>query len=226
MHRRTLLAGCSTALAGVLAGCGGGGDGDGGDADDGSTPANTATEAPTDTPTETAAETETAAPTDTATPEGTDEFTHEIGEEFTVGEGDSAVRYRILELARSDQVGSQTNYVTADDTFLVVTLEYANPQDEVIEFPRDDFRLQDENGSWQRFDRESTEKVGSDGRLDVQNIGDSTVTPGDSKIGAVVFEVDPDLTYRLWITPAGEADTPEHFVPIPDISSIEELGRY
>jgi hypothetical protein len=226
MHRRTLLAGWGTVLAGVLAGCGGDGDGGNGEADGGSTPADTETEAPTDTPMETATPAETETPTETATPESADEFTHEIGEEFTVGEGDNPVTYRILELARSDQVGSQANYTTADGTFLIVTLEVANPQDEEIEFPRRDFRLQDENRSWQRFDRGPTEKVGSDGRLDVESIGDDTFTPGDSKIGAVVFDVDPDLTYRLWITPAGEADTPEHFVPIPDISSVEELGQY
>ena len=226
MHRRTLLAGWGTVVAGLLAGCGGG-SGDDGDADGGSTPAGTAT--PTDTPTQTETatptETETATPADTPTP-GTESFTHEIGEEFTVAEGDNAVGYRILELARSDRVGGQASYTTADGTFLVVTLEYTNPQDETIEFPRSEFRLQAESGSWQRFDQESTGKVGSDGRLDAENVGDSTLTPGDSKTGAVVFDVNPDASYRIWITPTGEADTPEHFVPIPDLSSVEELGRY
>ena len=226
MDRRRLLRTTGIALTVGLAGCGGGD----GNADGGSTPTETETATPTDTQmqTETAtpAEPETATPAETATPESTDVFTHEIGEEFTVGEGDNPVGYRILELARSDRVGSQASYTTADGTFLIVTLEYTNPQDETIEFPRRDFRLQAESGSWQRFDREPTEKVRSDGRLDVEKVGDTTLTPGGSKIGAVVFDVDPDTSYRLWITPAGEAETPEHFVPIPEISSVEDLGRY
>ncbi len=226
MYRRSVLVGASTVLTTALAGCGG----DGGD---GATPAETAT--PTET--EMSAQTETATPTETEmsaqtetatrtpTPEAASENIHEIGEEFTVGEEGNEITYRILELARADQLGGQVNFSEADGTFLIVTLEFTNPQDEPVEFPQLDFRLQSAD-AWQRFDTGASQKINSDERLDVEYIGDSTFTAGRSTVGAVAFDVDPDLTYRLWITPAGDATTPEHFVPLGDLSSVEELGGY
>jgi Telomeric repeat-binding factor 2. len=224
MHRRTLLAGLGTAVTGTLAGCGGN-SGDGGSGSEG-TPTETATAEPeTATPTETPPP-ETATPTETPTPEGAAEITHEVGEEFTVGGSGNAVTYRILELARADEVGSVANTTTADGVFLVVTMELTNPRNEVIDFPNQDFRLQDETGSWQRFDREAIQKVQSDDRIDVQSIGDDTITGENSKVGVVIFDVEPGPSYRLWITPTGESNTPEHFVPVGDVLSVDELGGY
>jgi len=234
MHRRRLLAGVGTALAGALAGCGGGGDGGG---DDAETPESTptATPTPTDTATPTAtptpADTETPAETATATPasdggDGAESFTHEVGEEFTVGEPGNQITYRIIEFTRADQIGGQANFNTADGTFLIITLELTNPQDGDIGFPRLNFRLQTDDGAWQRFDRVSSEKINPDDRIDVEYIGDSNILAGDSIVGAVAFDVDPAKTQRVWITPAGDAETPEHFVPVGDISEVEELGGY
>ncbi len=231
MHRRRLLAGTGTVLVAALAGCGG--DGDGGETTPESdeptpTPTATPTAAPTEAPTETPtpAETETPTPTETPTAEQTTSFTHELGEEFSIGEGGNRLTYRIMELARADEVGSEINPATADGTFLIVTLELTNPQNDEASFPRKNFRLQTEN-AWQRFDRQPSQKIGSDDRIDVQHIGDSTLPAGASQVGAVVFDVDPSVTYRIWVTPTGDAETPEHFVPIGDISAVEALGgRY
>lgn len=223
MQRRKLLSGCGIVLAGVLAGCGGGSDGDGGDSTPTSTPES---EAPTETPmqgaTETEAPTDTPAQTATPTEEPTDEFTHDIGEEFTVGEGGNAVTYEIIELFRTDRIGSSANNTEADRTFLIVVLDLTNPQSESLPFPRGEFRVQTE-GSWRRFDREGTEKINADERLNVDQIGDSTLNSGETRTGAVAFDVDPDSSYRIWITPTGDAETPEHFVPVGEISSVEEL---
>ncbi|PSQ28165.1 hypothetical protein BRD09_07765 [Halobacteriales archaeon SW_10_68_16] len=174
---------------------------------------------------ETPADTETATPADTETPTPgtTSSFTHELDEEFTVGEGGNRLTYRILDLTRADEIGDQMNADTADGTFLIVTLELTNPQDDETSFPRKNFRVRTEN-AWQRFDRQPSEKIGSDDRIEVPYIGDSTLPAGASQTGAVAFDVDPGNTYRLWITPIGDAQTPEHFLPIGDISAIEALG--
>ncbi len=236
MYRRTLLAGLSTATAGALAGCGGGGDGEDGDTEeDGETPdpetatatptpaeTETPTEAPTPTETETPAETPTPAPGDS----GGTSFTHGLDEEFTVGESGNQVTYRVIEFSRADQIGSQVNFSEADGTFLIVTLEVTNPRNEALKFPRLEFRLQTDDGAWQRFDREPSQKVNSDDRVGVEHIGDATIEPGASALGAVVFDVDPDKTQRVWVTPTGDAETPEHFVPVGDLSEVEELGGY
>lgn len=236
MHRRALLAGLSTALAGALAGCGGGGgDGDGGSEDGGTSDSGADTATPmsddAETPTQTQTSDDMETPTETATPtpedgDGGTSFTHEVGEEFTVGESGNQVTYRIIEFQRADRIGSQANYNTADGTYLIIILELTNPRNEVIEFPRDDFRLRTDDGAWQRFDQGPSQKVNSDGRIDVDHIGDATVPAGQSATGAVVFDIDPDKTQQIWITPTGDAETPEHFVPVPDLSEIEELGGY
>jgi len=238
MHRRTLLAGVSTALTGAFAGCGGGGDGGSEDGEaNGGTDSQTATPTPAETETPTPAETETPTPAETETPtetptpasdggDGGTSFTHEVGEVFTVGEGGNAATYEIIEFTRADQVGSEIDFAEADGTFLIITLEVTNPREEPLEFPRLNFRLQTDDGAWQRFDRGASQKVNSDERIDVEHIGATTIPAGDSALGTVVFDIDPDKTQRVWITPTGDAETPEHFVPVGDISEIEELGGY
>lgn len=237
MRRRVLLSGLGTALAGATAGCGGGdGESSDGGSDDSGTPdseMDTATPTPVETeaPIDTETPTETRTPTETSTPtpggdNGESSFTHDVDEEFTVGESGNQVTYRIFEFTRADRIGSQINFSEADGTYLIVTLEVTNPRDEAFEFPRFDFRLQTDDGAWQRFDRQPSEKIESDGRIDVGHIGDDTFEPGASKIGAVAFDIDPEKTQRLWITPAGDAEVPEHFVPVGDLSEVEELGGY
>ncbi len=222
MQRRKLLSGCGIVLAGVLAGCGGGGDG-GGDSTPTSTPES---ETPTETPMQEATETEAPAdtPAETATPtaEPTDEFTHEMGEEFTVGDGDNAVTYEIIDLFRTDKIGSSASNTEASRTFLIVVLDLTNPQNNELPFPRREFRVQTE-GSWRRFDRDGTEKINADERLNVDQIGDATLNSGETRTGAVAFDVDPDASYRIWVTPTGDAETPEHFVPVGEVSSVQEL---
>lgn len=231
MQRRRILLGVSAGMTTLLAGCGGDGGGD--EATPTRTPAQSTTQAPTQTPAQSttqtpgqsSTQTPTRTPTQTPPPDGSSGITHEIGEEFTVGGDGNEITYRILELARADRIGDQVNFNEADGTFLIVTLELTNPRNETIEFPRLDFRLKTED-AWQRFDREPSQKVGSDDRLDVEHLGDASISAGASRIGSVVFDVDPDLSYRIWITPTGDATTPEHFVPVGDISSVEALGGY
>jgi hypothetical protein len=165
-------------------------------------------------------ETETPAPTATPTA-GMSANTHELGEEFTVGEGNNALTYRIIELFRADRIGSSVNNTTADGTFLIVVLEVGNPRSNPTSFPRPVFRLQAEN-SWQRFDEDGTRRINADERLNVNQVGDATINGGKSATGAVAFDVDPEGSYRIWITPTG-AEEPEHFVPVGEVSSVQEL---
>lgn len=235
MKRRRVLIGCSTVLAGVLAGCGG----DGGS--NGSTPTATPESTPTaqeisledgssgseststETPTATATATETPAETPTATvtptPFGN---THAVEQQFTVGEGDNAITYRILEYYRTPELGNPASRATADGTFLIVVLELTNPQDRRITVPREDFRVRSAQ-TWHQYHRDGTEKIDSDDRIEQQSLANQAVRSGRSITGAVAFDVDPDSSYEMWITPAGGPDTPEHFVPIGEISSIPEL---
>jgi len=222
MERRHVLTACGTVLTGMLAGCGGGG----GEATATETAESTATATAestataTETAEPTATATETAEPTTTAAA-GPDGPTHDIGESFTVGSGDEAIGYRIAELFRADRIGSSANNSTADGTYLIVILELSNPRDEAISFPNNSFLIWNEE-QIRYLDDEATPKIGDDDRLDVTPIGTTTVLAGDSKTGAVVYDVDPDESYWLRINPTGDSGE-THYVPVGTVSDVEEL---
>jgi hypothetical protein len=226
MERRQVLTACGTVLTGILAGCGGGG----GEATPTgtaaptatttATPAATATDTPEPTSTTTATEAETPTATATATP-GPDGPTHDLGESFTVGSGDEAIGYRIIDLYRADRVGNQANSATADGTFLIIILELSNPRSNSVSFPNNNFLVWNEEQILY-LDDNATPKIGDDDRIDVQPIGTTTVLAGSSKTGAVVFDVDPDRTYWIRINPTGDSGE-SHYVPIGSVSEVSEL---
>lgn len=220
MERRHVLTACGTVLTGMLAGCGGGGGGGEPTATATSEPTATETAEPTATATPEPTATETAEPTTTAAA-GPDGPTHDIGESFTVGSGDEAIGYRIAELFRADRIGSSANNSTADGTYLIVILELSNPRDEAISFPNNSFIIWNEE-QIRYLDDEATPKIGDDDRLDVTPIGTTTVLAGDSKTGAVVFDVDPDESYWIRTNPTGDSGE-THYVPVGSVSDVEEL---
>jgi len=220
MERRRILTACGTVLAGALAGCSGGG---GESTPTGTAEATaTATETATATVTETAepTATETAEPTATETP-GPDGPTHDLGESFTVGSGNEAIGYRVIDLFRADQVGSSANNSTADGTFLIVVLELSNPRDSAISFPNNNFLAWNEEQIRYLHDT-VTPKIGDDPRIDVEPIGTATVLSGSSKTGAVVFDVSPDRSYWIRINPTGDSGE-THYVPVGAMSDVDQL---
>ncbi len=233
MHRRRLLIGCGTLLSGTMAGCLGGSD-SGGDTPT-PTPTDTPVEkevsledgsskptaTPTETPTATPTETPTATPTETPTPTAAG-ITHEVNTRFTVGEGQNAIRYRVIEYFRADVIGSQANRETASGTFLVVVVEVTNPQDSLIGLPRNEFRVRSA-GTWHKYRQDASEKIDSDSRIEARPLVNASIRSGATVTGAVAYDVDPDDSYRMWIFPTGDANTPDHFVPIGAISDVRRL---
>jgi len=225
MERRKMLTACGTVLTGMLAGCGGGG----GDATATSTatatsePTATETEAPTATETEAPepTATETEAPTATEAASSLDGPTHDIGESFTVGSGNQAVGYRIVELFRADRIGSSANNSAADGTYLIVVLDLTNPRDGILSFPNNNFLAWNEEQILY-LDDEATPQIGDDDRIDVQPLGTATVTSGNTKTGAVVFDVDPDQNYWIRVTPTGDSGE-THYVPVGLASEVQAL---
>jgi hypothetical protein len=237
LPRRTVLA-LAAGVVGALPGCAGlGGDDPGtptASPPDPSTPtdtpaptesvpttpsAPTATAAPTPSPTPTPTPTDTPAPTPTPDQRG---ITHEAGSQFTVGEAGHAITYRPVEFYRSEDVGGPAQRVTAEGTFLVVVVEVTNPQSEVVALPRGYFRLQCGSAT-PRFEPAASEALNTDSRLDVPSLADHPISPGETTTGAVAFDVAPDDSCRLWILPTERPLTPQHFVPIGAVSSLERL---
>lgn len=230
MNRRRLLFGCSTALAG-LAGCLGGLDTT--EETPVQTPTDTPTAAPTESPTATPTESPTATPTEspTATPTRTprrtvtpaqNSFSHDVEEQFTVGSDRTAVTYRVLRYRKAERIGDSMSWVDADGVFLLVYLQVTNPQDRRIAIPRDDFRIKSPE-TWYKFSEEATQKIESEDRIDVRSLAVQGVEPGQSITGALAFDVDPDSSVRVWVTPMKGPDTPQHFVPVGRLSIVQEL---
>lgn len=232
MHRRRLLLGCGALLSGTLTGCLGGSESDEETPTATATPtakevsledggANTETPTATPTPTQTPTATPTQTPTTTPTPTATG-ITHEVGEQFTVGEGENAVTYRILEFWRADELGNSFDNSTADGTFLIVVAEVTNPQDDIITIPRNEFRAQSSN-TWHKYNRDASIDINGDDRIDEPSLADTSIRSGTAERGAVAFDVNPGDSYRMWMFPTGPANTPEHFVDIGPISGIQRL---
>jgi hypothetical protein len=218
MERRRVLTACGAIVSGLLAGCGGGGGG--------STPTGTTTATPTGTATATSTETATTTATETADPTATPTDassgpTHGIDESFTVGTGGNEIGYRIVDLLRADEVGSGANSSTADGTFLIVIVELTNPQNDSISFPRNEFIVGNEE-QIRYVDDGATPKIDDDDRIDVEPLATTTVLSGSSKTGAVLFDVDPDRSYRIRILPTGDSGE-THYVDVGPVSEIQEL---
>jgi hypothetical protein len=218
-----MLTACGTVLSGMLAGCGGGG----GDATP--TPTGTATSESTATETEASTATATEMPeptateteTPTATATGPGGPTHDLGESFTVGSGNEAIGYRIVDFFRADRVGSSANNSTADGTYLIVVLDLTNPRDQSLSFPNNNFFAWNEE-QIRYLDDRATPQIGDDDRIDVTPIGTATVLSGNTKTGAVVFDVDPDRNYWIRINPTGDSGE-SHYVPVGLVSEVQEL---
>jgi len=223
MERRRLLTACGTVIVGALAGCSGGG-GEEATPTGTAEPTATATAAPTatatETPTETAEPTATETATTTAAP-GPSGPTHDIGESFTVGSGDEAIGYRIVDFFRADRVGSEASNSVADGTYLIVVVELSNPRNNAISFPNNNFLAWNED-QLLYLDDEATPTISDDSRIDVQPLGTATVLAGSSKTGAVLFDVDPDRSYWIRINPTGDSGE-THYVPVGPVADVQEL---
>mgnify|MGYP000314760690 CR=1 FL=1 len=218
MERRKLLTACGTVLTGLLAGCGGGGEDATATATGMTDPTATATDRPTATATETAATDPTA--TATATP-ASGGPTHGLDERFTVGSGENAIDYRIIDFYRADRIGSSANNSTADGTYLLILLEFYNPQNDATTFPRNQFIVGNEE-QIRYVNEDATPLVSDDDRINADPLLNATVLAGSSTVGAVVFDLDPDRSYRIRLLPTGgEGET--HYVDVGTVSDIQPL---
>jgi hypothetical protein len=210
MIRRQILTKCAVVLSVGLVGCSGG-DGSG-SADE--TATETATPTPTPTPTSTPTPTPTA--TATSTPSAP---THETGEQFTVGSGDTALRFTVRELFRATELGpARSNQATG--RFCVVILSVFNPTSSSQDVPIDRITLRADD-IVRRVDTGDSQAVGSDDRIDVSSIANQTVGPTSSVTGAIVYDAPPDNEYQLEFAPVGSAQN--HIVPVGPISELDPL---
>jgi hypothetical protein len=227
MNRRDLLLGCGTFLTGLVTGLlvspGGSGGADGGSTPATPTPQSTPRQTATPTPEPTPRPTPTATPTPEPTPTPAGEV-HRLGEQFTVGSGGRAITYRITGLYTASEIGGEMTRITAEGTFLVVVVELTNPREEIISIPQDDFRIRSPAlNDWFRFSEDAGRRIDNDDRIDAESLLSTGVRSNESVTGAVAFDLPPGTDYRVWITPDGGPDEPEHFVMIGDLEGLPTL---
>lgn len=207
MKRRTLVATLASVAIGSTAGCSGGSGGD-----------ETTTTEPT-----TATETSTPAATPTATGTPAPPI-HGLDEPFVVGEGDHTIPYTVSGLYVADRIGHEGMGETADNgRFLIVILSIENVTDQTIDVPTGNLVVRGE-GVIAHVDQAASETVASDDRINVPSLALATVPSGETRTGALLYDVSPDNSYRLRVTPTGDRGE-VHYVSIGPIGDLRSLER-
>jgi hypothetical protein len=133
-------------------------------------------------------------------------ITHQIGDTFTVGEGDRAIEYTINSAETYETIGGEFTQEEPDGIFLVVQMELTNQGDESFSVSTAAYSALDSNGN--SFDPDSGAGVylDQDSRIEAEAISFDQLNPGLSTDGALVFDVPEDEEMRLRIEPTGWLD--------------------
>jgi len=207
MKRRIFLTSIGTVGIAAIAGCSGSDD----NTSSSSGGASTETEAPN---------TETEAPNTETEENDAEARTHEVGETFTVGEGDRVIQYTIDAMTGVDSLGNDYLTEEADGQFAVVEMTIENKAEESFNISSNKFAIvagpEGEESSLYEPSDDVTAAYDSDERFDTESILYEQLNPNLPTEGAVIFDIPKDVTLAFRIEPAGFLDTSEpHYVLPP-----------
>jgi len=146
--------------------------------------------------------------------------THEIGESFTVGDGDQTVEYIVNSVNAYSEIGGQFTSEQASGVYAVVEMEMTNQSNETIDVSSSHLKLV--NAQDQQFDASTGASIyaESDSRIQAEPISFEQLNPGLSTSGVVVFDVNPGATYDLLVNPVGIfSSANSHRVTLGEITS-------
>jgi len=208
--RRRVLSKLAVALSAGFVGC----SGNTGSADE--TVTDTATSTSTSTPTPTPTPTPTSTPTPTPT---SSVLTHDIGEQFTVGSGDAALRFTVRQLFRAQELGvARSNEAT--DQFCIVILTIENPTSSTQPNPTSRITLQ-ADGVLQRVDTKASRAVEGDQRLGADSLADKPVAASSSETGIIVYDAPQNNEYQLSFAPIESGE--RHLIPVGMLENLDPL---
>lgn len=212
MIRRRVLSKLAVALSAGFVGC----SGNTGSADE--TVTDTATSTSTSTPTPTPTPTPTSTPTPTPT---SSVLTHDIGEQFTVGSGDAALRFTVRQLFRAQELGvARSNEAT--DQFCIVILTIENPTSSTQPNPTSRITLQ-ADGVLQRVDTKASRAVEGDQRLGADSLADKPVAASSSETGIIVYDAPQNNEYQLSFAPIESGSGERHLIPVGMLENLDPL---
>jgi len=134
-------------------------------------------------------------------------ITHQIGDTFSVGEGEQVIEYTVNSAEIYEAVGSDYSPQEPDGIFLVVQMELTNQGDESFSITTNAYSTLDSNGNSFDPDTETSFYLDQDGRIEAEAISFDQLNPGLSTSGAVVFDVPAGEEMRLQIEPTGFLDS-------------------
>jgi hypothetical protein len=205
-----VLSKLAVALSAGFVGC----SGNTGSADE--TVTDTATSTSTSTPTPTPTPTPTSTPTPTPT---SSVLTHDIGEQFTVGSGDAALRFTVRQLFRAQELGvARSNEAT--DQFCIVILTIENPTSSTQPNPTSRITLQ-ADGVLQRVDTKASRAVEGDQRLGADSLADKPVAASSSETGIIVYDAPQNNEYQLSFAPIESGE--RHLIPVGMLENLDPL---
>jgi len=134
-------------------------------------------------------------------------LTHQVGDTFTVGDGDRAIEYTINSAETYEFLGDQFVDEEPDGIFVVVQMELENQGDESFSITTRAYSVLDSNDNAFDPDTGAGFAVDQDGRIEADSISFDQLNPGLSTSGALVFDVPEGDEIRLRIEPTGWLDT-------------------
>lgn len=151
--------------------------------------------------------------------------THEIGETFTVGSGNQAVEYEVIEYQTLGVLEGPVSTTEPDGVFLVVTVSMTNVGDETFDITDRHLKVVDDQDRSFDADFQASVTASDDPRVEPDGISFEQLNPGLEITRAVVFDVNPGATYSLRIEPVGVFSTADpHRVPL-GTASVNETAN-
>lgn len=158
----------------------------------------------------------------TYTIEQPDIIRHEVGEQFTVGDGDQAIEYEVEEAYADEVIGGDMINAESDGIFLVVELSITNRGSETFSITGDLFKAVNSEGD--TYDVSSSDTfISADDNIDGEPILYEDIQPNVETDGALAFDVPYESNIGLLIEPAGFWSTAsDHYVGIGNMPAQSE----
>jgi hypothetical protein len=151
-----------------------------------------------------------------------DTIRHDVGERFTVGDGDQAVEYVVEEVYADEVIGGEYVNTKSDGIFLVVELSITNRGNETFSIGSDLFRAV--NGQGDTYDVVSGNSfIAADDSIDGEPILFEEIQPDVETSGALAFDVPYGAAIAMIIEPAGFWSTgSDHLIDFGNMPTRDE----
>jgi hypothetical protein len=136
-----------------------------------------------------------------------DDQRHNVGDTFTVGDGDKQIEYTVTGWETYDFISGPIELQEPDGRYVVITMTIKNVGNESVRLSSNEFTLLDSQNREFDADTRAMTYLDSDGRIQADAINFQQVQPGLETSGAIVFDVGPGDEYKLQIEPAGALST-------------------